>query len=1463
MSDPKIVNKKQYDEIKLNIRNAISEIANICSETIDDDIGLGQLGFNSLHYTILSAQLGDMLNKEISPVSLFDLPTLNHLVDFAIKELDKFDSISLDKIEPDSQSCSLNGISIPSKMMLKNDIYKDSLAIIGTHCRMPKANNLELYWQNLIDGRDCIDKIPMSRWSWEQIYGHNGNTSKANEGGFIDDIYEFDAAFFKLSPREAELMDPKQRLLLQGVWHTLENSGYKPSDLRGKNIGVFIGSTGDEYTNLLIQGMHKVDSFTLTGSGRSFISNRINYVFDWSGPSETIDTTCSSSLVALHNAQRAISNGDCSMAIIGGINLLMDPYTQISLSKVNVLAEDCRCKTFDSRADGYVRSEGLGLVLVKPYNKAIEDNDHIYAIIRGSSVNHGGHSSSLTAPNAKAQSNLIQKAYKDYEVDIDGLGYCEAHGTGTQLGDPIEIEGLKQAISSIAIEQGDIQLMPKSISVGSAKTNIGHCEAAAGIAGLLKITMCLKERLIPPLVHLDTVNSKINLENSPLYFSKKLQSWSIPSFKDITRKAAISSFGFGGVNAHVIVEEYKKFPSKVTAKILFLPISAKNEEQLFEYVRLIKDSVEKIDETELANLLYTFQIGREQFNKRVLFLASEKQQLIQALHSFYNGDISFLIKEKISNGDYSIYGEKRCFEQKGVINIVKCWLDKTETIELSDLYEGNPKRIPAPVYPFAKKTFLPKVLLESHYNKIGYSLYRLEQNKLQLILSSKHGYVRDHVINNQKVLPSAAYISFIEDIAYNHLGLRGIISICNMVWYKPILFLSDFPVEINIEIEKINSSNKSISFYTLQDDIKIKNCSADIKCYPDTISSEKLSDGTKEFDNSMSDIDIYTKFNEIGIVFGESLKIIKQIWFSENEALSEIKGKEEVMIDQSSISLKITAIDSVLQTSILHQCYVLPQQLCIPFSIDKILINGPVEKTMYARVFRVKKQANELAKYNILAFDKSGSLLMEINGCTGLAIRLEKEEDHHTELQQATKFVEVWEKVELKADNAFYLDQKFFGFGADDKEQSLAFMLDVPFINILNYDNPSSLINTSSITNLYKDTKKINVLNIVVNANRLTLEQALNWQKRLYFWTQKWIKSKVKQKVSFNIIIMYEKETEASSLLKAIDAFGKVVSHEFPLISVKTIIIQSDKNFDLNTVSSDIKRKIELISYQTVSTSFQIRLDRQEIYTLTLKNCGDIGNKNNDWKIEPSKVYLITGGMGRVGKFVGTYISNLGAKVVLMGSSSLDELSFENRQLLSYKSKNWEYKQINVTNKKSVFEIVSYARNKYGAIGGVIHCAGTPPNSLIINKKEEDYERIVRGKVLGAYYFDEATKLDDLSLFLVSSSLVSITGHVGCTDYAFANRVLERFTEYRSSLVKQGLRSGMNICIAWPAWKDGMNISHKELEFIKTKGFIPLEDDTALNILKSITENSNLGIYFLACGNKLEYEKFLNSFYIF
>ncbi|MCA9960922.1 MAG: polyketide synthase, partial [Anaerolineales bacterium] len=426
----------------------------------------------------------------------------------------------------------------------------EPIAIIGMGCRFPGgANSPAAFWQMLLDGVDAISETPAERWPVDALYDTDfmapGKTN-TRWGGFLDSVDQFDPAFFSISPREAARMDPQQRLLLQVAVEALEHGGQPLDKLSGSQSGVFVGvhSHSSDYNLLQVRDLIDIDTHTGAGTAHSIIANRLSYLFDWQGPSLAVDTACSSSLVAAHLAVNSLRSRECDLALAAGVNLLLSPESTITFTKLQMMAPDGRCKTFDAAADGFVRGEGVGVVVLKRLSDAVAAGDPIIALIAGTAVNQDGSSNGITAPNGLAQQAVIRQALTNAKVQPEQISYVETHGTGTKLGDPIEVEALAAVIGAESAAAPCV--------LGSVKTNIGHLEGAAGIAGLIKAALVLSRERIPMHLHFRELNPLIPLADTR--FEIPVQERPYPR-TDQPRYAAVSSFGFGGTNAHLILCE--------------------------------------------------------------------------------------------------------------------------------------------------------------------------------------------------------------------------------------------------------------------------------------------------------------------------------------------------------------------------------------------------------------------------------------------------------------------------------------------------------------------------------------------------------------------------------------------------------------------------------------------------------------------------------------------------------------------------------------------------------------------------------------------------------------------------------------------------------------------------------------------------------------------------------------------
>ena len=728
--DQKMVVKRRLEHDLQKIASNIIKLKD--PERLDVHESLGLFGFDSISLKILADQLGETFDVHISPAVFFAHSNIHalgkYLLDVYYNELHTFyqnssqNAIS-ERVLGHKKPCQIRSLSYSASDGRR---CKD-LAIIGMDGIFPGSKNLEVFWQNLASERDLITEVPKDRWDWRAYFGDpTMDNSKTNSkwGGFIERVDEFDAQFFSIAPIEAEMMDPQHRLFLQTVWKTVEDAGYKASELAGESVGLFVGVQFNDYEKLL-SGSDLSRARMATGNTHALLANRVSFLLDLHGPSEAIDTACSSSLTAVHRAVQSLRSGETDLAIAGGVSLMMSTDTFISASALGVLSPDGKCKTFANGADGYVRGEGVGAILLKPCNKAITDGDHIYAIIKGSATNHGGKAHSLTAPNSNAQAAVLIRAYEDAEVDPRTIGYIEAHGTGTELGDPVEIEGLKHAFNELFKKWNHSVPSTPTCGLGSVKTNIGHLEPASGIAGMIKVILAMQKKMIPGTLHLTDLNPHIKLTDSPFYVIKGTQDWDQPKDEKEQahpRVAGVSSFGFGGTNVHVVLEEYidgknieeKRHSIDDTGPYLIV-LSTKNEDRLKEYAQNLYDFLKNRitnhppSSINLSELAYTLQAGREAMETRLGFVATNTHQILGSLEQFLRGKSG---TDRVSTGkitsdvqpqsDLDRDALQDLIRNRKFDEIVNLWL-KGVDIPWQSLYGQGVRRISLPTYPFRRR----------------------------------------------------------------------------------------------------------------------------------------------------------------------------------------------------------------------------------------------------------------------------------------------------------------------------------------------------------------------------------------------------------------------------------------------------------------------------------------------------------------------------------------------------------------------------------------------------------------------------------------------------------------------------------------------------------------------------------------------------------------------------------------
>ncbi|MEZ4619269.1 MAG: SDR family NAD(P)-dependent oxidoreductase [Caldilineaceae bacterium] len=618
---------RRLDHLRRDLQQAVAAILGM-RDLPDLRTGFADMGMDSLMALELKRQLESRLESTLPATLAFEYPTVDALADHLL-------NMVMQLAEGNTAATARGDISqlAPAPAISTNE----PIAVVGIGCRFPGADTPEAFWQLLQQGVDTVGEVPALRWDVDAYYDPQRpmpGKSYTRLAAFVDGVDQFDPIFFGISPREAVGMDPQQRLLLEVTWEALERAGLAPEQLVDSPTGVFVGIGSSDYGALAgVQDYTTLDTHAATSSGHSIAAGRLAYTLGLQGPTLAVDTACSSSLVALHLACQSLRAGECTVALAGGVSLMLSAVGHVALSQMQALSPDGRCKTFDAAADGYGRGEGGSMVVLKRLSDAVAAGDAVLAVIKGSAVNHDGPSSGLTVPNKRAQEKLLRQALANAQVTPQEISYIEAHGTGTPLGDPIEVRALGAVF-------GADRAQP--LLVGSVKTNVGHLEAAAGIAGFVKTVLALHYGQIPPHLHFQTPNPYIEWDEFAIDVPTKLQPWPVPSEGHIP-VAGVSSFGISGTNAHIVLAAAPNGdagqPAQTAAprRAQLLPLSAKNGAAVAALAARYRDYLTLHPDLDLGDLSYTATTGRNHFAQRLALVAESTTDLVDKLSGVCNG----------------------------------------------------------------------------------------------------------------------------------------------------------------------------------------------------------------------------------------------------------------------------------------------------------------------------------------------------------------------------------------------------------------------------------------------------------------------------------------------------------------------------------------------------------------------------------------------------------------------------------------------------------------------------------------------------------------------------------------------------------------------------------------------------------------------------------------------------------
>ncbi|URZ00198.1 beta-ketoacyl synthase N-terminal-like domain-containing protein [Clostridium felsineum] len=678
----------EYTRTEKIITSILKKLMGINKININDRFS--DMGGDSIVLTKFHEDLKKILEINFSIADIFSYPTISKLA----KYLDN----NFVKVENETTNQDLKKIS--------NDT---DIAIIGISAKLPAADSVEEYWDNIISGRECIVDLPRDRKNHANRYlryaGKYNDNVKYIKCGYMKSIDEFDWKFFNISPKEANIMDPHQRLFLQEAWKAIEDAGYSKEEISGTRTGVYLGYTSDaafSYWRIVNEVDEELFKLAAGPNLASVIPSRISYLLDLKGPSILVDTACSSSLVAVHLACQAILNGECEMALAGGARVEIMPISN-EFNKLGVESSTYHLRAFDDSSDGIVWGEGVASLLLKPLKKAREDGDHIYAVIKGSASNQDGASMGISTPNPEAQTQMIVDCLKKTNINPETIDYIECHGTGTEIGDPIEVNSITNAYKQFTNKK-------QFCGIGSVKSSVGHCNATSGIAAVLKMVLALKNKELPASINWEIPNSKINFENSSVYFLNKSIKW---TGKSTPRRCAINSFGFSGTNCHVILEEENSNYKQESDCVNLFVLSSKSVNSLWEYIKSYSQYLKNNTCNNITSLCYTASCGRSHYKYRLALVVKDIKDLENKINKILDNGYEIFIKENNNeslgqasyeniNNFISLFIDNGRRDKMYLEQIGKCYKEGAE-ISWEKLY-GDKKytKISIPTYTFEK-----------------------------------------------------------------------------------------------------------------------------------------------------------------------------------------------------------------------------------------------------------------------------------------------------------------------------------------------------------------------------------------------------------------------------------------------------------------------------------------------------------------------------------------------------------------------------------------------------------------------------------------------------------------------------------------------------------------------------------------------------------------------------------------
>jgi acyl transferase domain-containing protein/NAD(P)-dependent dehydrogenase (short-subunit alcohol dehydrogenase family)/SAM-dependent methyltransferase/acyl carrier protein len=1396
-------------ELRSILAGHLGTLLGLSADDLAYDQPMREFGVDSIivpqYVTLLNRELGSAL----VPTDIFNCVTLSGLADHLAQSA-AGPRIPVTLIgstvgaRPPAPAASPGPLEAPSPVRAPS---ASDIAVIGLACRFPGAPDSETFWSNLVAGRSSITEVPETRWDGRA-------DGKVRWGGFLDEHDCFDPEFFNLSWREAEAMSPQQRVFLEQAWNALENAGYGRRSLAGRRCGVFVGAAPDGY------GIHDNDSLSSLGGSLAILSARISYLLDLKGPSLPLDTACSSSLVAVHLACQSLLTGDCDMALAGGVSILMtDGRLHSFLDDAGMLSATGRCHTFDAAADGFVPGEGVGVVVLKRLGAALADGDNVVGVIKASSINQDGRSSGITAPNGPSQTALELAVYERAGIAPAEVGLVEAHGTGTQLGDPIEVNALTVAFRRSTDRRGFCAL-------GSVKTNIGHTLTAAGVAGLIKVLLALKHGTIPPSLNFASANPEIDFAGGPFFVPRQAMPWMGSS-----RHGAVSSFGFSGTNAHVLLAEAPILPRRSEAGGPALILLSGRTAEALEARR--QDLLRWLEThtPSLTDLAFTLGHGRTHFEHRLALLVESVDDLRSGRFRSWRSEALVL---PARSGQEAALDRLLSKSSPDLVAIAECYVTGGDG-DWSRLAAPGARRLALPGYPFARRRFpvrssrgaaatvtiapqpTAQKMLGEPPPMLGARVIGDGEPAFEIGLDPQLAWLRDHRLGDSSVVPAVAYLELARAAAAAAIGAPA--GGLSDVRFEHPMIVGQVSAP-RIVLRPAGSGGQTFQIVDASGLIYVSG-RALTGSDPDKAALTDLAKLSERLPRRFSSEEVYEQFARLGFNYGPSLRVIRSLRASEREVLAEIgpavSTRSATGFDPALMDGAIQAAVGVMLTS--RE----PFASVVPVGIASVKFHAAVSGPCLAHVSLLSETGTR-RRLDIRVLDAAGRPLVEF-GNVEVRVALSGDEGGPTKSDHPVDggvhlFAPAWEEEPLAGrlppSNLLLFDRdESLWRRMGDKA-----VLVVPGSTFLRLDERRFAIDPASAPDYER------LCSVLRAEGRLPRTAWCLWS---------WIHGSVDPATATPnvvaevlrdglhavahlcralartapvepiVILHAHGDTADEAPLQApVAGFAMALAAESPLLQLVSVGIGS---IDLEQRPALLAAETEAAREGAAPRLRASRWDTAGRRRVRRLQAASVAGHATAKGLRDGATVLLTGALGGIGPHVARDLAQRHkARLLLVGRRAAGLATESLISDIRAAGGDAHYFQADVSDEAQAFAAAAAARARFGALHAVIHAAGVTRDRFLLHKTPEDFVAVLGPKLAGTLALDRATAHDPLDVFVCFSSMAGTFGNAGQTDYSAANRFLDAYVAARRG-------PGRSISMGWPFWRDGgLTVDQVELD---------------------------------------------------